>query len=68
MPVISFENTIKSGGYALFDVAEPLNNNTVGGGDSLTKTIPLTKCPDPDAYVEVTFRYDMLDESSSASD
>lgn len=51
VPVICFENSIKSGGYARFDIAEPLNNNLSGVSQSVMKTIPLTKCPDPEAYI-----------------
>jgi len=68
VPVICLEGSIKSGGYARFDITEPLNSNFSGVSQSVTKTIPLTKCPDPEAYVEVTFHYELLDESSSTSD
>lgn len=52
----------KSGGSAKFDIAEPLNTNFGGVSLSVEKRIPLVKCPDPDAYVDVVFHYELLDD------
>lgn len=52
----------KSGGTAKFDVAEPLNSNFGGTTQTVEKRIRLEKCPDPEAYVDVIFHYELMDE------
>lgn len=60
-PVISIEGKTKSGGSAKIDIAEPLNSNFGGINQSVEKRIPLIKCPDPDAYIDAIFYYELLD-------
>jgi hypothetical protein len=58
----------KSGGTAKFDIAEPLNSSFGGMNQSVEKRVRLDKCPDPEAYIDVIFYYEMLDEESPSAE
>jgi hypothetical protein len=52
--VIDVEGSIKNGGYARFDLAEPLNNRLECkwlNNEDIDKKLVLIKNPDPEAYI-----------------
>lgn len=57
---VIYQGKVKSGGSAKFDAAEVVNKNYADE----TVYIPLAQCPDPEAYIEVLFNYEVLGESS----
>jgi hypothetical protein len=67
-PVISIDGKVKSGGSAKVDIAEPLNANFGGINQSVEKRIPLMKCPDPDAYIDAVFYYELIDGEQGSTD
>ena len=59
--MIEYEGKVKSGGYFKYNAAQIVNNNLksislIKISDKL-QTISLTQCPDPNAFVEITFDY-----------
>lgn len=54
--MVMTDTATKSGGYARFDIAGPLNEKE----EEVTRTIAMGRCPDPEAYVEVSFKYERV--------
>lgn len=54
--MIEYEGKVKSGGYFKYNAAQIVNNNL----KNKLQTISLTQCPDPNAFVEITFDYHQL--------
>jgi len=69
LPIIITEGGLRSGGVGRFDLAEGLNKQAEGLPQNETimeKTITLTKCPDPDGSIDISLRYERLEEVSVA--
>ena len=55
---------MKSGGRAKFNAAEVINSQE----QNVKKKIPVSKCPDPNAFLEVTFSYELEADEDTKSE
>ena len=58
--VIMIEDERKSGGYAKLDLAQTLNRSPATTEEDLV--LALTGCPDPEAFIELTLTYELINE------